>query len=188
LHRQDFRPQPYGQLAAVLSKSGLEDEAKKILVTREKDGESRLPFSLRKLLWYHSFGWIIGYGYYPLGAFWCGLLFVLVGWIVFKLGYKNKLIIAKNTDAYIDQNLNVSPFYLKFNSFMYSVDHFTPVINLFQRDYWLPNAERGGELNFILFKIKTGALLRYYWWFHIIMGWTITSLMVAGLLGLIRHD
>jgi hypothetical protein len=189
LRRQgDFRPQPYVQLAAVLSKSGFENDAKEILITKEEDREASASLSLRKLLWYYSFGWMIGYGYYPLRAFWCGLLIVILGWIVFHIGYKRRWITAKDSGAYVNGDSNLSLYYPKFNAFMYSVDHFTPVINLFQRDYWLPNAERGKEINLRLFRVRAGALLRCYWWFHIIMGWTITSLMVAGLLGLVRHD
>jgi len=34
--------------------------------------------------------------------------------------------------------------------------------------------------------IRTGRLLRWYLWFHILAGWTLTPLFFAGLSGLVR--
>ncbi len=59
-------------------------------------------------------------------------------------------------------------------------------MDLHQQSYWLPNANRGGEIPLILFKCKTGVLLRWYFWFHIVCGWILTSLWVAGFTGLVR--
>jgi hypothetical protein len=189
LRRQEkFHPQPYRQLAALLRQGGLDDEAREILIAKEQDEARGTPHSSRRLLWVNLLGPIIGYGYYPLRAFWYGLAFVVAGWFLFELGYRNGLITAKEREAYTGTENTPSELYPKFNSLLYSIDVFVPVINLFQREYWFPNARRGRGPNLGRFTMTTGALLRYYWWSHIVSGWIITSLLVAGLLGLIQHD
>ena len=60
-------------------------------------------------------------------------------------------------------------------------------MDLHQQSYWLPNANRGEEIPLIFFKSKTeGALLRWYFWVHIVCGWILTSLWLADFTGLVR--
>ncbi|WP_210407761.1 hypothetical protein, partial [Hydrocoleum sp. CS-953] len=68
----------------------------------------------------------------------------------------------------------------------YSLDTFIPIVDLHQQTYWLPNPKKGREIPLILFKVKTGALLKWYLWVHIVFGWILTSLWVAGFSGLVR--
>ena len=70
----------------------------------------------------------------------------------------------------------------------YSVDVFIPFINLHQREYWLPNANRGPELEpgLAWARVRWGALLRVYLWFQIVAGWILTTLLVVGVTGLAR--
>ena len=86
---------------------------------------------------------------------------------------------------------------------MYSVDTFVPIINFHQQTYWLPNGNKGGNTTlpivsldfqtgnplpeFNISQAKTGSLLRWYLWFHIVSGWFLTSLWVAGFTGLVRR-
>ncbi|MGD1803818.1 hypothetical protein ACP6PL_00005, partial [Dapis sp. BLCC M126] len=67
-------------------------------------------------------------------------------------------------------------------------DH--PNMILHQQTYWLPNPKKSGKIPLILFKVKiaevSGPRLRWYLWFHIIFGWILTSLWVAGFSGLVR--
>ena len=96
-----------------------------------------------------------------------------------------------------------NPNYPKFNAFMYSMDTFVPIINFHQQDYWLPNANQGRDTIIPIVSLefqtdnplpklnisqaKTGSLLRWYLWFHIVMGWFLNSLWVAGFTGLVRR-
>ena len=57
-----------------------------------------------------------------------------------------------------------------FNTFVYSLDSFIPLIDLHQAKYRLP----------------TGCSLRVYHWLHIGFGWLLTTLLVVGLTGLVR--
>ena len=99
----------------------------------------------------------------------------------------------KNSNT--NQQQTISDDYPKFHAFMYSVDAFIPVIDFHQQSYWLPNANIKRDLeiplnysNIICYKNACiGSLLRWYFWFHIVMGWVLTSLAVAGFTGLVRR-
>ena len=64
--------------------------------------------------------------------------------------------------------------YPRFNSFIYSIDLFVPFINFHQQNYWLPDADR-----------PYGKFCWWYLRFHILMGWTFSTLAVVGLTGLV---
>lgn len=77
--------------------------------------------------------------------------------------------------------------YPKFNSFMYSLDVFVPLINLHQAEYWLPNANRAQELRKLRWlRWRTGGLLCVYLWIHTFAGWILTTLLILALTGLVR--
>ncbi len=61
---------------------------------------------------------------------------------------------------------------------MYSVDVFTPVIDLRQANYWLPKYDKEHWI--------FGGVLRGYLWFQIISGWIIVTLFLTGLSGLVK--
>lgn len=89
----------------------------------------------------------------------------------------------------------ISDDYPKFHALMYSVDVFVPIIDFHQESYWLPNANIKDDLeiplnysNIIHYKNACiGSLLRWYLWFHIAMGWILTTLGLAGFTGLVRR-
>lgn len=193
-----FRPQPYEQLATVLRKNGYDVEAKKILIEKNKYRAEHVELTTWfEKLWYRALGPMIGYGYSPLNVLWGIAAFIVLGWSLFKTGYKHGLITPIDESAYakitgsdgisradVRQLSDISP---KLNYFMYSVDTFVPLIDLYQVKYWQPNAGHGHKI----FKIKgfsmhTGGLLRIYFWIHLITGWVLTMLLVAGLSGLVR--
>lgn len=195
LRRQaGYWPQPYEQLAEVFRKGGQDEDARKILIAKNKD-KARLTTLMRsEKIWYCVLGPMIGYGYRPLNALWGVAAFVVLGWILFGLGYWGGIITPHSESAYVKGDTgitipgderNLSDVYPKFHFLLYSVDTFVPLIDLHQSKYWLPNANRGPEL----FNIKgwhTGGLLRFYLWFHIFMGWALTTLLVVGLTGKMR--
>jgi hypothetical protein len=65
--------------------------------------------------------------------------------------------------------------YPSFNPFIYSLDTFLPIVDLRQKGYCLPNAHK-----------TVGLLVQIYLVIHIICGWILTTLWVAGFSGLIR--
>ena len=188
---EHFRTQPYEQLAAVLRKGGHDADAKKILIAKAKDRTRLAQLTLPEKCWYHFFGKFIGYGYRPWRAFWIGLVVVALGWLLFGIGFGADVMTPTKEGAYVSdsggENRRLSEDYPKFNPLVYSFDMFVPLVNLHQASYWLPNANQGTELlNIKGFRLLAGSLLRHYLWFHIIMGWILTTLLVVGLTGLIR--
>jgi sRNA-binding regulator protein Hfq len=195
--KKQFRPQPYEQLATVLRKSGREEDAKDILIYKNKDRARYTKLMWSQWLWYHLFGPIIGYGYRPWRAFWLSLSVIVVGWFLFGIGYWNGLITPQTESAYVerdtkifdpgDKKRHISDVYPRFNAFVYSLDLFVPLVDLEHSKYLLPNANRGRELfNVMGLPVRFGGVLRLYMWFHIALGWIFTSLLVVGLTGLVR--
>jgi hypothetical protein len=180
------------QLASVLAKTGQASDANEILIHKEKkewqqdatkewkklpkDHLSWAKFNLLNKwvwnwLWYNVLGWVINYGFDPLRAIWVGLVVVLIGWLVFYRARKRKFLVEKE----------VHEPERKFSALVYSIDLFTPIVNFYERENWIFFGERGARFNLRLF------LFRIYWMVHIALGWIITSLIVAGLLGIVRH-
>ena len=52
-----------------------------------------------------------------------------------------------------------------------------PIVDLHQEKYWLPDARK-----------DYGWLYQAYLWLHIIFGWILTTVLVAGLTGLVKKD
>ena len=85
------------------------------------------------------------------------------------------------------KNGKVSDGYPKFNPFIYSVEAYVPLLNLHMGECWIPNANRDADHRIGNFTLpKSGSLLRYYLWLHIIIGWLLTTLLVAAITGLLK--
>jgi sRNA-binding regulator protein Hfq len=188
---EPFRPQPYEQLAAVLHKSGHEEHAKRILIAKNQDRARLTKLTRTEWWWYSVFGPLIGYGYRPWRALRLILLFLILGCIFFEVGFRTDVIAPAEVSAYVThdpgETRTLSRDYPRFNSFVYSVDTFVPLVDLRQAEYWLPNANRGPEmLTSRWFKVCGGGLLYVYLVLHIGFGWVLTTLLVIGLTGLVR--
>jgi len=174
-----FRPQPYEQLAAVLRKSGRDVDAKKILIYKNEDKARLTKLTWGEWWWYRVFGSLIGYGYRPWLALRMGFVLVLLGWFFFWAGYRADVMTPANQDADASGG---------FCALAYSLDVFVPLVDLRQASYWMPNADRAGQLHISeKFSLPvSGKVLRYYLWFEIIWGWVLTTLLVVGVTGLVR--
>ena len=182
-----FSSQPYEQLAKVLRSVGEGDEAVKVLIGREDDLLQRGNLHWLSKGWKRFLGCTIAYGYHPEWALIWGLIVVVAGSYPFNVGYQNGLISATDKDCKpptLQQVDQACPNHPKFNPIIYSLDVFLPIIDLRLKTYWLPNANKGTEV----FQIKWGALLRYYFWIHILLGWVLTTLWVAAFSGLVRNS
>lgn len=222
---KNFSPQPYEQLANVLRLSGYEKKAVDVLIAKQNDRAKYANCSRLRRLWLSILNRTIRHGYRPHRALYFALFFIISGGYFFSWGNSQNLMTPSNNiepfnhinDEEISEKYpkitniltnypqfeELSTYYPKLNAFMYSVDAFVPIINFHQQDYWLPNANKGGNTiipivslefpnNNLLPKLnisqaKTGSLLRWYLWVHIFMGWVLTSLWVAGFTGLVRR-
>ena len=190
--QKNFSPQPYEQLAQVLQRSGHNQAATEVLIGKQEDLRCYGKLNPLSHFWNLLLGITIAHGYQPLRALIFALGFIIAGIGLFDWGYSTKLISPSHVETFKPSNSfkvkQISDDYPKFNSVLYSVDTFIPIMDLYQKSYWLPNANRGAQIRLIeCIQIRTGGVLRYYFWFHIIMGWLLTSLWVAGFTGLVRR-
>jgi hypothetical protein len=108
-------------------------------------------------------------------------MIVALGACLFGRGHLAGIVAPSDKDAYeyFTENVHTAPtYYPQFSAVVYSLDTFLPVINLGQKDHWAPNANLG----------KDARWLRRYLWAHIISGWILTTLFLAGVAGVTsRH-
>lgn len=184
-----FRPQPYSQLASVLRSLGDEKSANAVLIARESDPARIRSSGLAEWFWWHVVArYTIGYGYAPWRAFWIGVVLVLVGWLVFHMGFKGPLDerLITPTDSeflYSAPTPEALSRYPAFNALVFSIDAFTPIVDLRQASRWFPSAGRGRSI----FGVTTGGLLRAFAWLFIGAGWILSTLLVVSLTGVIHN-
>ncbi|TKJ38749.1 MAG: hypothetical protein CEE38_03330 [Planctomycetes bacterium B3_Pla] len=177
--KEQFRPQPYEQLAAVFRKSGRDEDAKKILIEKNKDKARLTKLMLSERSLHYLSGLIIGYGYRPWRTVRYGLVIVLFGWFLFWAGYRADVMTLANEGEDASGG---------FSAFIYSLDVFVPLVDLRQASYWLPNANHAGKVRILdKFNIPvSGRCLRIWFCFEIFAGWGLTTLFVVGVTGLVR--
>src|SRR4051794_10672506 len=153
---------------------------------KNKD-HGRHPDTLLEWCWYSVFGdLLIGYGYRPWHALLISVGMVLLGWWLFQRGYNQGLVTPTEGRAFVVEHgwtHQLSESYPRFNAFIYSLETFVPLLKLQVSQYWIPNANRrtpsvSGRMGL---PPTTGGWLRGYLWLHIIAGWVLTTLWVAGL-------
>jgi len=186
LRRQPvMMPDPYQQLARVLVDVGDPAGARNVLINLEFDRRvaEHPNFALR--LW----NWVIklstGYGYAAWRAVFPAAAIITLGWVLFLLGFRNGLVTPSDSAAYraFEESGRAPNYYSRFSGAIYSLDTFLPVINFGQKTYWVPNANRGAVW---VGTLTSGWFLRLYLWVHIAFGWLLTTLVVAGLTGLLK--
>ena len=197
----DFRPQPYQQLAKVLREIGDNGGAKRILIDMEDSRRKYGNLNFAAWFWRWLLKGVIGYGYRPGYALIWAFLFIGLGWVL--TSYNANLFTPTEREAYQHTEFSTDPiavtapaYYPPFSPLVYSIDTFLPIINLGQKDHWMPNIHRchrvrlfgGWPLHRPIDRIATGQQLRLWLWIHIALGWLLTTLFVAGLTPIIRKD
>lgn len=184
-----FRSQPFEQLADVLRKMGLDEDARKVMIAKNKEHARYVNWP--EWPWYGFFGYIIGYGYSPWRGFGISLIVIAIGWFTFRSGYRRCLITPTGDTEFTITKDGVHPSsanYPRFNAFVYSLETFVPLVKLGIDQYWAPNANRRAldSGDGLRFPPKTGGWLRGYLWFHVISGWVLSALWVGGITGLVK--
>jgi hypothetical protein len=177
-----YHPQPYSQLAKVLNDSG--DQAGAIQVLIASDDASYRRFGLPGRIWGDFLNATIGYGYEPLRAILWSAAVVLFGSIVVTAGKRAGVMRFKWPDVDPpppgESTVGLHPM-------LYSLDVFLPFVNLHQEQHWWPDETASGECALLGLRVPIrGALLRYYLWLHIIAGWLLSAIFIAGVTGLVR--
>ncbi|MFJ2905128.1 oxidoreductase [Streptomyces sp. NPDC087212] len=120
----EYNPEPYERLAAVLRAGGEDEDAREVLLAKQRRRRESLPLAAK--LWGYAQDWTVAYGYRPgRAAVWMALL-----WAASSLAFAHasRLPAAKGEDP-------------AWNPALYALDLLLPVIDLGQVDLWQP---RGG--------------------------------------------
>jgi hypothetical protein len=190
LQGKEFCFQPYEQLVTFLRTHGRDADAKSVFVAKARDRASYSKMAFLERCWHSFLGIMIGYGYRPWRALMISVAVIALGTLTFAAGHREDIIqetklvervVRSDTGSPEKPEPGVSPDYPKFNSLVYSLDMFVPLVDLRQASYWLPSApERGSKTTYV-------RLLRLYMWSHILAGWVLSSLLVVGLSGLVKR-
>ena len=198
-----FSPLPYEQAAKVLFDMGQDNDARKILLKKERlqtaDKRTQQPRKLLRWLW----GVFAGYGYrLRRTAYWMAG-FVGLGALLFSCADYYGRMAPHQPVVLAHQDYNVAvgrakgeskcpkakrptevvaclfPEYPEFHPLVYSADVFIPFFALHQEPYWYPNpsdADRDLSMRFLL----------WWYWIEIAAGWLLTSLFLLSVTGLLR--
>jgi hypothetical protein len=189
-----FRPQPYQQLGKVLRESGHEAEAKRVLIAKEKARRKYGDLGWWAKRWNWLLGATIAHGYRPGQALLWAAFWIVFGGILFGIGYHKEIVIPAKAEAYdtSKKTRQETAFYPAFRPLLYSLDTFVPIVNFGQKDYWGPQVACNRSL------LKGGSLIRLcvcgtralylYRWVHIVFGWGLITLFVAGFTNLVRKE
>ena len=153
---------------------GLRDEARLVLIEKEKFILSRTKNKFIKV-WKWFLGLTIDFGYTPQKLFIPILFFIVAGFFVFHLANTMNVMTPTSSQVAIISG-GYEP-YPQFNSLLYSLDVFLPIVDLHQESYWLPNISR-----------QYGIWFMVYMSLHILAGWFLTTLGLASVTGLIKTD
>lgn len=177
-----FAPQAYTQLAEALRRQGRERDAMRVAIEREdlrRDHEN-LSFMARSTS--RLFGLATGHGYKAYRVMCVPAFFVLVGSLLFWLGYREGVVLPATQSVYeqfLEQH-TLPASYPSFNPLVYSLDTFLPLTDFHQEDYWYPNPHRACQS--FGRPIQCGTILHWYLGVHILAGWVFAILGIAGLL------
>ncbi len=159
--------QPYEQLARVLRQAGRESMAQEVQIQKRREIRKRSRNWLSNAL-----DWIldvtIRYGYRPSRVILPSLGFVIAGMIIFWFAFPSEIVLTKPNEQ--------TPVW--FNAFIYSLDTFLPIISLHQKEYFIPRGNWSWG----------GTFVAAYYWLHILAGWVLVTLGVAGITGIVKKD
>jgi hypothetical protein len=173
-------PQPYIQLADYYRKLGKKKASRKVLIALNQVALNRRGQFVKIISF--PINILFGYGYRIWPALiLSALIIILIGSIEFnnanRVGLMIPVKIVRSANEMSQQSTLENLDYPTFNSLFYSLDAFLPLVDLHQESHWLPKSDIGGA-----------RCVWRYMLFHIIMGWILTTMIVAAISGLIRRE
>lgn len=158
------------------------------------------------------FGTSTGFGRAHWRAFLTGAIVVMIGARIYGDAFENGRLIRdpeSNFRTYDDLNSTIpvvnksakTP-YPAFDAFLYSLDVFLPIVDLRQSKYWLPgdfeeltlapdaliehSSSKNSSPNKKVAELRPEHIWLWRWtWFEILMGWVLTTVIVAGFTGIL---
>lgn len=199
---EDFRPQPWEQLIAVLRSMGHPNEARAIAIAKQRRlaKAKKIMFGVRSL--HRMYGFFVGYGYQPIrlliasASVW---LFCFVAYLLASnpqwFGGTTHLLSPPTRDPSTaclqaraaarsgDPCPQSAPDYENFVPLVYSADVLLPVVDLGYQSQWQPVvSDQDGR------PLVWGQLLRFLYWAEIFLGWILGGALVAMLGNLIKKE
>lgn len=132
-----FSPQAYNELAEALRRQGRGREAMQVAIEREELRRQHEKMSFLGRIASRLFGLTTGYGYKAYRVMLVPAFFVLAGWLLFSLGYKEGVVMPASENVYEQflQSRTLPASYPSFNPLIYSLDTFLPLTDFHQEDY-----------------------------------------------------
>ncbi len=177
-----FSLQPYQQLAKALSEAGDARGARKVLFEMECVRRKKEDRTFAARWWSWVLRWTIGYGLLPKQAFAWLFLLVGLGYLWTNIAFSKGIIVPNGERAYAAfvKGGAPPPYYPHFHALVYSVENSFPFVNLAVKDRWRPDE----SVHFLTFRMA----FQVWIWFQVIAGWTLATLFVAGLTGIVRAE
>jgi hypothetical protein len=181
--KNPFRPQPYEQLIKVLRSMGHDRDARAVAIAKQEDLRRWGELSHWERAWNWFLGKTIGHGYRPWKALVWGAFVVAFGVMFFKDAERYDVMVPTDARVYLSERWTGSAKdwlpreYPPFNPWLYSLDVFLPIVDFHEKGYWEPRENSA-----------YGAFIKVYSILHIIAGWVLTTLAVAGFSGLVKKD
>ena len=203
-----FVSQPFEQLASVLLKLGRRNDARTVLMHKERllrAENRRLTPSVKLSAFIYPFSWAygqlmywtVGYGYRPGRAVLLAIVLILGLGVFFDRAWHagdmtpNSAPILVSSDwiaATQSHPENPAAFWSSkgqggqdwetFNAFAYAADLAIPLVTLGQETAWAPSTSRS----------DLGRIGWWVRWFAKAIGWIVTALGAAAITGVIRND
>lgn len=193
--QQPFMSQPYRQLSKVLTEEGENAASMEVLFELESQVRARDCRLWQRYFVNPALRSTIGYGYYPLKAFRWLAIFILVGFVLFGIGYRAGSMTPTDKDAYVTftSGRQIPAYYQRFYPLIYSVENSLPFVKLGQVDRWQPDPDSKSvawrvPASPILVPISFAGVLRCYQWLQILSGWILGTLFIAGVTGVVRKN
>ncbi|MEU2993427.1 oxidoreductase [Streptomyces griseoincarnatus] len=115
----EYTPEPYERLATVLRESGADEDAREVLLAKQRRRRESLPLAAK--LWGYAQDWTVAYGYRPgRAAVWMAVLWA-AGSVAFARAEHPPLKAGEHPD---------------WNPALFALDLLLPVIDLGQAGFW----------------------------------------------------
>lgn len=164
-----FTRQPYEQASKALRQIGRTSEARAVGVAQRRDERAADVLAPGARAWNVFLDLTIGHGHQIWKALIWAAAFVLIGAATFRLADRQLHIISP-----VDHN-KASLYH--FSPLVYSLDVFLPAVDLYQ------------EKNFTIVPAARWQGVFLFWcWIEILAGWLLTTVVLAGLTGLVKKE
>jgi len=182
-HNHPFSPQPYEHYAQYLAQLGLESSSINVQIRKWDDylkSYTGKGLSIWRLTQLYIMKYVLDYGYRPWRSVYFIIGFILMGTLIFRLGYQAGYITPSSADVllsseYRERNTLPSD-YPVFNAFFYSLDTFLPLVSMHIEEYWAPSKDL----------TLPSLLIRSYFVIHVVAGWFLVTAAIGGFIGILK--